>query len=91
MTDTVTDEKLEEVYQKCLAVDEDGFDWLEELNEIASADAKDDGDYNFWDDIRERRDDGYHNLVRRCQFGGYRRRLPLIELVKGRILWGGAG
>ena len=52
----VDDEKLEEVYQKCIAVDEDGFDWLEELNEIASADAKDDGDYNFWDDIRERRD-----------------------------------
>lgn len=52
----VDDEKLEEVYQKCLAVDEDGFDWLDELNEIASFDAKDDGDYNFWDDIRERRD-----------------------------------
>lgn len=52
----VDDEKLEEVYQKCLSVDEDGFDWLEELNEIACFDAKDDGDYNFWDDIRERRD-----------------------------------
>jgi hypothetical protein len=52
----VTDEKLEEVYLKCVAVDDDGFDWLDELNEIASADAKDDGDYNFWDDIRERRD-----------------------------------
>lgn len=51
-----TDEKLEEVYRKCLAVDEDGFDWLEELDEIACFDAKDDGDYNFWDDIRERRD-----------------------------------
>jgi len=52
----ITDEKLEEVYQKCIAVDEDGFDWLDELDEIASADAKNDGDYNFWDDIRERRD-----------------------------------
>lgn len=52
----LTEKRAEEIYLQCVKADEDGFDWVEELNEIAFQQAKEDGEYNFWDDLRERRD-----------------------------------
>jgi hypothetical protein len=54
----LTKERAEEIYLQCVKADEDGFDWEEELEMIASQQADDDGDYNFWEDLRERRKEG---------------------------------
>ncbi|MFA6718351.1 MAG: hypothetical protein WCS15_04650 [Prevotella sp.] len=52
----LTERRAEEIYLECVTADEDGADWEEELKEIAFQQAEDDGDYNFWEDFRERID-----------------------------------